>query len=115
MVIRPIKTEADHEAALAEIERLFGAEFGTPEAERLEVLTTLVEAFENRNWPMPPSDPVESIRYYMESRGLSPEDLAPYLGSRRAVEEVMDRKRLLTISMIRRLHTGLGIPADLLT
>ena len=114
MDIRPIKTEADHQAALAEIERLFDAPPGTPEGDRLEVLTTLVEAYENKHYNLPLPDPIEAIRYYMESRGLSRRDLEPYIGNRARVSEVLNRKRPLSIDMIRRLHAGLGIPAEVL-
>lgn len=114
MDIRPIKTNADYQATLAEIERLFDAAPGTPEGDRLEVLTTLVEAYEERYYPIPEPDPVEAIRYYMESRGLSSRDIAPYIGQRVQVGDILERKRPLSLPMIRRLHTGLGIPADVL-
>ena len=114
MEIRPIKTEADYEAALAEIEELFEAEPGTPEGDRLEVLTTLVEAFEDVHYSIPSPDPVEAIRYYMESRGLVRRDLEPYIGSRARVSEILNRKRPLSLTMIRRLNKELGIPADVL-
>jgi len=114
MDIRPIKTEADYQAALAEIERLFGAAPNTPEGDCLEVLTTLVQAYEEQHYYIPAPDPVEAIKYYMESRGLSRSDLEPYIGSRTRVADVLNRKRSLTLDMIRRLNTGLGIPADVL-
>ena len=114
MDIRPIKTEADYQAALAEIERLFDAPPGTPEGDRLEVLATLVEAYENKHYNLPLPDPIEAIRYYMESRGLSRRDLEPYIGSRGRVSEILNRKRPFSIEMIRRLHAGLGIPAEVL-
>jgi len=114
MDIRPIRIEADYQAALVEIERLFGAAPNTPEGDRLDVLTTLVEAYEDLHYRIPAPDPVEAIKYYMESRGLSRGDLEPYLGSRARVSEVLSRKRPLSLGMIRRLHTGLGIPADVL-
>ena len=114
MEIRPIKTEADYETALAEIEQLFEAEPGTPEGDRLEVLTTLVEAYEDAHYSIPFPDPIEAIRYYMESRGLVRRDLEPYLGSRARVSEILNRKRPLSLTMIRRLNKELGIPADIL-
>ncbi|MDZ7361145.1 MAG: transcriptional regulator [candidate division KSB1 bacterium] len=114
MNIRPVKTEADYRAALEEIERLFNAVPGTPESDRLEVLTTLVEAYEEKHYSIPKPDPIEAILYHMESRGLSRSDLEPYLGNRTLVTEVLNRKRSLTLTMIRRLHFGLGIPADVL-
>jgi len=112
--IRPIRTEADYQAALSEIERLFDAALDTPDTDRLEVLTTLVEAYESERFRVPAPDPVEALHYYLESRGLSRQDLEPYLGSRARVAEVLNRKRPLSLEMIRRLHEGLGIPADVL-
>jgi HTH-type transcriptional regulator / antitoxin HigA len=112
--IRPIKTEADYQAALAEIERLFDAAPNTPAGDRLDMLATLVEAYEAQHYSIPAPDPIEAITYHMESRGLSRRDLEPYLGSRARVAEVLNRKRPLSLDMIRRLHTGLGIGAEIL-
>jgi len=114
MDIRPIRTEKDYEAALAEIERLFDAAPNTPDGDRLEVLLTLVEAYEAQHYPIPAPDPIEAIKYYMESRGLSRGDLEPYIGSRARVAEVLNRRRPLSLTMIRKLHSGLGIPAEVL-
>ena len=114
MRIRPIKTDADYRMALAEIERLLDAAPGTPAGDRLEVLTTLVEHYESLHEPMEPPDPIEALIYHMESRGLVRRDLEPYLGSRARVAEVLNRKRALSIEMIRRLHAGLGISAEIL-
>lgn len=115
MEIKPIHSEADYQAALKEIEKLFESQPGTPEGDRMEVLVTLVEAYEARHFPIPePDDPVQVLEYYMESRGLSRDDLIPYLGSKERISEFFNRKRGLSLAMIRRLHTGLGIPADLL-
>lgn len=115
MEIKPIRSEADYQAALKEIEKLIEAQPGTPESDRMEVLVTLVEAYEARHFPVPePDDPVEVLEYYMESRGLRRADLLPYLGSKERVSEVLNRKRGLSLEMIRRLHVGLGIPAELL-
>lgn len=114
MEIRPIRTEADYEAALAEIARLFNAAPDTPEGDRLDVLATLVEAYEAQHYPIPEPDPVEAIKYFMESRGLTRTDLEPYIGSRARVAEVLNRKRPLSLNMIRRLYSGLGIPAEAL-
>jgi HTH-type transcriptional regulator / antitoxin HigA len=114
MEIRPIRTESEYQAALTAIERLFEAAPGTPEADRLEVLTTLIEAYEEQHFHLPAPDPVEAIRYCMEARGLSHRDLEPYLGSRARVAEVLNRKRPLSLAMIRRLHAGLGISTDVL-
>jgi len=115
MEIKPIHSEADHKAALKEIERLLESQPGTPEGDRMEVLVTLVEAYEAKHFPIPePEDPLQVLEYYMESRGLSRSDLIVYLGSKERVSEVFNRKRGLSLSMIRRLHNGLGIPADLI-
>ena len=114
MEIKPIKNDADYQAALEEIERLFAAAPDTPDGDRLEVLTTLVEAYEEKHYNIPMPDPIEAILYHMESRGLSRRDLEPYIGSRARVSEVLNRKRPLTMEMIRNLHTGLGMPAEVL-
>lgn len=113
MDIKPIKTEADYEAALKEVKSLFDAEPGTPEGDRLEILSTLVEAYEDEHYDIPAPDPVEAILYYMESRGLTRADLEPYIGSRARVSEILNRKRPLTLAMIQRLNQ-LGIPAEVL-
>ena len=114
MQIRPIKTKADHRAALKEIERLMDAKPGTPAGDRLEILSTLVDRYESRHEPIEPPDPIDALRYHMESRGLTRRDLEPFLGSRARVAEVLNRRRPLTIDMIRKLHEGLGISADVL-
>ena len=114
MDIRPIKTDADYQAVLKEIESLFDAKPDTPEGDRLEVLTALVEVYEDKKYNIPWPDPIEAIIYHMESRGLSRRDLEPYLGSRSRVSEILNRKRPLSIEMIRKLHAGLGISADVL-
>ena len=114
MQIRPIKTKADHRAALKEIERLMDARPGTPAGDRLEILTTLVDRYESQHEPIEPPDPIDALRYHMESRGLTRRDLEPFLGSRARVAEVLNRRRPLTIDMIRKLHEGLGISAEVL-
>jgi HTH-type transcriptional regulator/antitoxin HigA len=114
MEIKPIKTEKEYEATLKEIERLFDTKPGTPDADRLEVLVTLVQAYENEHYSIPLPDPIEAILYYMESRGLTRADLEQYIGSRARVSEILNRKRPLTLSMIQRLHEGLEIPAEVL-
>ena len=115
MEIKPIRSEADYQAALKEIERLIEAQPGTPEGDRMDVFVTLVEAYEARHFPIPePDDPVQVLEYYMESRGLTRSDLIAYLGSKERVSEVLNRKRGLSLQMIQRLHVGLGIPADFL-
>lgn len=115
MDIKPIRSEADHNAALKEIEKLMDSPPGTPEADRMEVLVTLVEAYEAKHFAIPaPDDPAGVLEYFMESRGLTRADLVSYLGSKERVSEVLNRKRGLSLAMIRRLHDGLGIPAELL-
>ena len=114
MQIRPIRTKADHRAALKEIERLMDAKPGTSAGDRLEILTTLVERYESEHEPIEPPDPIEALLYHMESRGLTRRDLEPYLGSRARIAEVLNRRRPLTIDMIRKLHEGLGISAEVL-
>jgi HTH-type transcriptional regulator/antitoxin HigA len=114
MNIRPIKTEADYEATLQEIEHLFDAAPNTPEGDRLEILVTLVEAYESQHYPVALPDPIEAIKYWMESRGLSRRDLEPYIGTRARVSEILNRKRQLSLNMIRKLEAGLGIPAEVL-
>ena len=114
MTLRTLKTETDYKEALAEIDGIFDAEPNTPEADRLDILALLVEAYEEQHYPVPSPDPVAALEYYMDSRGLTRRDLEPYLGSRARVAEVLNRKRSLSIDMIRRLHQGLGISADIL-
>ncbi|MEX6507075.1 type II toxin-antitoxin system HigA family antitoxin [Jiella sp. M17.18] len=112
--IRPIRTEADYEAALAEIEALWGAPGGTTEGDRLDVLATLIEAYETSTFPMDPPDPVDAIVFRMEQQGLLRKDLEPIIGDEARVTAVLDRKIALSIEMIRRLHEQLGISADIL-
>lgn len=112
MEIAPIKTKRDYQRTLKEIEGLMTAKRDTPEGDRLDVLVTLVEAWEGRHYPLDLPDPVAAIRYHMEQNGLAPKDLAPYVGSRNRVYEVLNRKRPLSLKMIWRLHKGLGIPAE---
>lgn len=114
MQIKPIKTEADNRAALARIEQLWDAEVNTPEGDELEVLATLVEAFEEAHYPIDAPDPIEAIRFRMEQQGLEDKDLVPFLGQRSRVTEIMNRQRRLSISMIRKLNEGLRIPLDCL-
>ena len=112
--LKPIRTKADHKSAMAEVERLWGARSGTPKGDRLDVLVTLIETYEARHFPMDPPDPIEAIAFRMEQQGLSRKDLEPMIGSRARVAEVMNRKRSLSIDMIRRLHEQLGISAEVL-
>src|SRR5216683_96305 len=112
--VKPVRTKKDHEAALAEVERLWGAKLGTPEGDRLDVLATLIDAYEAARFPIDPPDPVEAIKFRMEQQGLTRKDLQPLIGTRTRVAEVLNRKRSLSIGMIRRLHQALGIPAEVL-
>lgn len=112
--IKPIRSPQDHEAALAEIEVLWGSKSGTPEGDRLDVLATLIDAYEAEHFPMDPPDPIEAIKFRMEQQGLTRKDLEGIIGSRARIAEVLERKRNLSIAMIRRLHAKLGIPAEIL-
>lgn len=112
--LKPIRTEADYERALSEMESLWGATSGTARGDRLDVLATLIDAFEARHRPMDPPDPIDAILFRMEQQGLTRKDLEPMIGGRGRVAEVLNRKRPLSIDMIRRLHEGLGISADVL-
>ena len=114
MDIRPIRTEEDYRAALQEIEQLFDAAPNTPDGDRLDILATLVEAYEAQHYDIPTPDPIEALLYYLESRDLTRRDLEPFIGSRARVSEVLNRRRPLTLEMIRKLHLGLHIPADVL-
>jgi HTH-type transcriptional regulator / antitoxin HigA len=108
----PIKTQAEYEVALAEIDRLMDAPEGSPDADHLEVLSILVEAYENQHYPIDPPHPVEAIKFRMEQGGMRRKDLEQYIGSRARVAEILNRSRPLSLTMIRRLNTGLGIPLD---
>lgn len=112
MTIKIIRTEQDYAAAMARIDELWGAELGTPDGDELEVLALLVERYEDEHHPMPPSDPVEAIKFRMEQQGLSPRDLEPYIGPSGRVSEVLNRKRPLSLRMVKRLHDGLNIPYE---
>jgi HTH-type transcriptional regulator/antitoxin HigA len=114
MDIKPIRTEADYKAALKEISALMehDPEMGTTEGDRLDILSTLVEAYENRHFPMDLADPVEAILFRMDQQGLKPKDLEPMIGQRNRVYEILNRKRPLTMAMVWRLHRDLGIPAE---
>jgi|SRR5271170_4338721 len=112
--IKPIHSEQDYESVLAEVQRLWGARSGTPDGDRLDVLATLIDAYENEHYPIDPPDPIEAIKFRMEQQGLSRKDLEGVLGSRTRIAEVLNRRRGLSINMIRRLHDKLGISADVL-
>lgn len=112
--VKPIRSEADYEAALAEIENLWGAKSGTPKGDRLDVLATLIDAWEAVQYPFASPDPIDAIKFRMEQQGLTRKDLEGIIGSRARIAEVLDRKRGLSIAMIRRLNAELHIPAEIL-
>jgi HTH-type transcriptional regulator/antitoxin HigA len=112
--LKPIKTRADYEAAVAAMKRLWGAKSGTPDGDRLDILATLVDTYEALHFPMDPPDPIEAIKFRMEQQGLTRKDLEEILGTRTRVAEVLNRRRGLSINMIRRLHEKLGISAEVL-
>lgn len=112
--IRPIKTEGDYKAAMAEIARLWGSKLGTLAGDRLDVLATLVEVYEVQHFAMNAPDPIEAIKFRMEQQGLTRKDLESIVGTRTRVAEILNRRRGLSINMIRRLHEKLGIPAEVL-
>ena len=112
MKIKPIRTQADYKATLKTVESLMDARAHTPEGDRLDVLVTLVEAYERKRFPLDLPDAVEAIKFRMEQQGLTPRDLEPMIGRSNRVYEVLNRKRGLTLAMIQRLHLGLGIPAE---
>ncbi len=114
MELKPIRTQADYKAALKKISSLLEAPVGSRETEMLELISVLVEAYEEEHHPVDPPDPIEAIKFRMEQMGLTRYDLEPYLGSRARVSEVLNRKRPLSVEMIRRLNAGLGIPAEIL-
>ena len=112
MKIKPIKTETLYDAALAEIDRLWGSTEGSPAGDRLDVLLVLVENYEAQQYPIAPPDPVEAIKFRMEQMNLKPKDLEPLIGSRACVTEVINRRRALSLPMIRKLHNSLHIPLE---
>ena len=114
MEIKPIRTKTDYRAALKKIETLMSARAGSPEGERLDVMVTLVEAYEKKHFHFDLPDPVEAIKFRMEQMALAPKDLVPMIGQINRVYEILNRKRPLTLQMIRRLHRKLGIPAEAL-
>ncbi|MCK6392730.1 transcriptional regulator [Zoogloea sp.] len=114
MELKPIRTEAEHAEALADIERLWDAPEGSADADRLEVLAMLVEAFEKAHFPIEAPDPISYLEYIMDVRGLTRKDLEQYIGPRGRVADIMNRTRPLSVTMIRRLCAGLGLPADVL-
>jgi HTH-type transcriptional regulator / antitoxin HigA len=112
--VKPIRTKRDHKAALKEVERLWGAKSGTRDGDRLDMLATLIDAYEAEHYPMDPPDPIEAIKFRMEQQGLTRRDLEEIIGTRTRIAEVLNRKRGLSVGMIRRLHERLGISAEVL-
>jgi HTH-type transcriptional regulator/antitoxin HigA len=112
--LKPIRSEADYEHALAEVERLWGSKSGTPNGDRVDVLATLIEAYEEKHDPIDVPDPIEAIKFRMDQQGLTRKDLEPLIGTRTRISEVLNGKRALSIAMIRKLVEKLGIPAEVL-
>ncbi len=112
MDIRPIATDDDYEAALAEIKRLWSAEAGSPEAQKIEVLAMLAQSYERAREPLPKADPIEAIKFRMDQQGLSRKDLLPIFGTTARISEILSGKRALTLEMVQKLHFRLGIPLD---
>jgi len=112
MNIRPIRSDEDLQSTFQRLEAIFQAEEGTPEADEMEILVALIEAYENKHYPISPADPVEAIKFRMDQQGLTPRDLEAYIGSSGRVSEVLNRKRSLSLRMVKRLHDGLRIPYE---
>lgn len=114
MEIRPIKTEQDYNSALKRIEELWGAKKDTPKGDELDLLVTLVESYEMKHYPVAPPDPIDAIKFRMEQMGMTNDDMVKYLGSQSRVSEILNRKRKLTLKMVKSLYKGLKIPAEIL-
>ena len=114
MTLKPIRNDEDYETALHQIEQLWDVEPDTPESDTLEILVTLVEAYEQDRYDLPSPDPIAALEYFMDSRGWTRKQLEPYIGSRGRVSEILSRKRPLTLPMIRRLEQATGIPGSIL-
>ena len=114
MEIKPIKTEHDYNVSIKRIEKLWGAKKDTPEGDELDLLCTLVESYEMKHYPIAPPDPIDAIKFRMEQMGMTKKDMAKYLGSQSRVSEVLNRKRKLTLKMVKSLYRGLKIPAEIL-
>jgi HTH-type transcriptional regulator/antitoxin HigA len=114
MEIRPIKTEQDYNSAIKRIEELWGAKKDTPKGDELDLLVTLVESYEMKHYPIAPPDPIDAIKFRMEQMGMTKEDMVKYLGSQSRVSEILNRKRKLTLKMVKSLYKGLKIPAEIL-
>ena len=112
MNIKPIRNDDDLRAAFKRLEPVFQAQEGTPEADEMEILVTLIEAYEHKHYPTGPADPVDAIKFRMEQQKLTPKDLERYIGSSGRVSEVLNRKRRLSLQMVKRLHDGLHIPYE---
>jgi HTH-type transcriptional regulator/antitoxin HigA len=112
--VRPIRTQADYEESLAEVGRLWGSKTGTPDGDRLDVLVTLIDQYETEHFPIDIPDPIDAIEFRMQQQGLTRKDLESLIGTRSRVAEVLNRRRSLSVRMIRSLHDGLGIPAEIL-
>ena len=114
MNIRPIKTEKDYNSAISRIEELWGSKRDTQEGDELDILVTLVESYEMKHYPITPPDPIDAIKFRMEQMGMTRADMVPYLGSQSRVSEILNRKRTLTLGMIKSLYKGLKIPLEIL-
>jgi len=112
MNIKPIRNDEDLKCAFHQLEQVFQAKAGTPEADEMEILVTLIEAYENQHYPISPPDPVDAIKFRMEQQGLSPKDLEQYIGSSHQVADILNRQQTLNLQMIKRLHEGLAIPYE---
>ena len=112
MKIKPIRSDADLRAALQRLDVVFQAAEGTPAADEMEILVTLIEAYENKHYPIGPADPIEAIKFRMEQQGLTPRDLEAYIGPSGSVSDVLSRKHALSLRMVKRLHDGLRIPYE---
>lgn len=112
MNLKPIRTPEDHAAALTRVEQLWGAPLGSSEGDELEILALLIEKYEAQQFPMPPSDPIEAIKFRMDQLGMTARDLEPFIGTSGRVSEVLNHKRKLSLAMIKRLHEGLRIPYE---
>lgn len=114
MDIKPIKTEQDYNSSISRIEELWGAKRDTPEGDELDLLVTLVESYEMKHYPIAPPDPIDAIKFRMEQMGMTKADMVKYLGSQSRVSEILNRKRSLTLKMVKSLYKGLRIPAEIL-
>lgn len=112
MNIKPIRTQEDYATAMARLDELWGAPLGSVAGDELEILALLIGKYEDEHYPMPPSDPIEAIKFRMDQQGLTPRDLERFIGSSGRVSEVLNRKRKLSLAMIKRLHDGLKIPYE---